>query len=104
MNQTVEMIPDVIGMGWAAEVQAQLEVGELGGIGEVGAGDQHLLIGYHRFDMTDSLRTSKETLYLWQGCALREPSDKSKDLRQTPVQAIVVTTSTNRWMSQILLR
>ena len=59
MNQTVEMIPDVVGMGWAAEVQAQLEVGELGGIGEVGTGDEHLLIGDHRFDMTDSFLSFK---------------------------------------------
>ena len=47
------MVPDVIGMGGAAEMEAQLKVGELGGIGEVGACDEQLLIGHHCLDMTD---------------------------------------------------
>jgi hypothetical protein len=53
------MVPDVIGRGRAAEMEAELEVGELGGIGEVGAGDEQLLIGNHRFDVTDSLLSFK---------------------------------------------
>ena len=53
------MIPDVIGMGEAAEMEAQLEVGELGGIGKVRAGDEQLVIGHHRLDVTDSLLSFK---------------------------------------------
>jgi hypothetical protein len=53
------MIPNVIGMGWAAEMEAQLKVGELGGIGEVGAGDEQLMICHHRLDVTDSLLSFK---------------------------------------------
>ena len=55
LNQAFKMIPDVIGMSWAAEMEAQLKVEELGGIGKVGAGDEQLLICHHRLDMTDSL-------------------------------------------------
>jgi hypothetical protein len=55
LDQAIEVVPDVIGMGGAAEMEAQLKVGELGGIGEVGAGDEQLLIGYHRLDVTDRL-------------------------------------------------
>ncbi len=54
LDQAFEMIPDVIGMGGTAEMQAQLEVGELGGIRQVGAGDEQLLIGDHRLDVTNS--------------------------------------------------
>jgi hypothetical protein len=54
LDQAFEMIPNVIGMGVTTEVEAQLEVGELGGIRQVGAGDEQLLIGYHRLDVTDS--------------------------------------------------
>ena len=43
MNQAIKMVPDVIGMGRTSEMEAKLEVGELGGIGEVGAGHKHLL-------------------------------------------------------------
>jgi len=55
LDQAIEVVPDVIGMGGAAEMEAQLKVGELCGIGEVGAGDEQLLIGYHRLDVTDRL-------------------------------------------------
>jgi hypothetical protein len=55
LDQAIEVVPDVIGMGGAAEMEAQLKVGKLGGIGEVGAGDEQLLIGHHRLDMTDRL-------------------------------------------------
>jgi hypothetical protein len=54
LNQALKMIPDVIGMDGAAEMEAQLEVRELGGIGQVRAGDEKLLICHHRLDMTDS--------------------------------------------------
>ena len=59
MNQTVEMIPDIIGMGWAAEVQAQLEVRQLGGISEVSAGDEHLFICHNCLVVTDSFLAFK---------------------------------------------
>jgi len=61
LDEAVEVIPDVIGMGDAAEMETQLEVGELGGIGQVGAGDEYLLIGHHRFDVTDSLLSFEGT-------------------------------------------
>jgi hypothetical protein len=38
LDQAIEVIPDVIGMVGAAEMETQLEVGELGGIGKVHAG------------------------------------------------------------------
>ena len=53
------MIPDIIGMGGTTEMKPQLEVGELGGIGQVGAGDEQLMIGYHRLDVTDSFLSFK---------------------------------------------
>ena len=59
MDQSLEMIPNIIGMGGTAEMKPQLEVGELGGIGEVGAGDEQLMIGYHRLDVTDSFLSFK---------------------------------------------
>ena len=59
LDQAVEMVPDIIGMGDAAEMKAQLEVGELCCIGQVGAGYKQLLIGHHRLDVTDSLLSFK---------------------------------------------
>ena len=59
MDQALEMIPDVISMGGTAEMQTQLEVGELGGIGQVGAGDEHFFICHHCLDMTDSFLSFK---------------------------------------------
>ena len=55
MDQTFEMIPYIICMGGAAEMEAKLEVGELGGIGQICACDEQLLICHHRLDVTDSL-------------------------------------------------
>ena len=40
LDQAIEVIPDVIGMGGAAEMEAQLKVEELGGIGKVRAGNE----------------------------------------------------------------
>ena len=59
MDQAFEMIPDVISMGGTAEMEAQLEIGELGGIGQVGAGDEQLLICHHCLDVTDSFLSFK---------------------------------------------
>ena len=59
LDQPFEMIPDVIGMGGTAEVEAKFVVGELGGIRQVGAGDEQLLIGHHRLDVTDSFLSFK---------------------------------------------
>jgi hypothetical protein len=59
LDQPFEMIPDVIGMGGTAEVEAQLVVGELGSIRQVGAGDEQLLISHHRLDVTDSFLSFK---------------------------------------------
>ena len=59
MDQALKMIPDVISMGGTAEMQTQLEVGELGGIGQVGAGYEHLFICYHCLDVTDSFLSFK---------------------------------------------
>jgi hypothetical protein len=41
LDQAIEVIPDVIGMVGAAEMETKLEVGELGGIGKVHAGKVH---------------------------------------------------------------
>ena len=59
LDQASEMIPDVIGMDGTAEMETQLEVGELGGIRQVGTGDEQLLIGHHRLDVTDSFLSFK---------------------------------------------
>ena len=59
LDQSLKMIPDIIGMGGTTEMKPQLEVGELGGIGQVRAGDEQLMIGHHRLDMTDSFLSFK---------------------------------------------
>ena len=59
LNQSLEMIPDVIGIDRAAEMEAQFEVRELGGIGQVCAGDEQFLIGHHSFIVTNSLLSIK---------------------------------------------
>jgi hypothetical protein len=40
LDQAIVVNPDVIGMVGAAEMETQLEVGELGGIGKVHAGNE----------------------------------------------------------------
>ncbi len=59
MDQSLKMIPDIIGMGRTTEMKPQLEVGELGGIGQVGAGYEHLFICHHCLDVTDSFLSFK---------------------------------------------